>query len=98
GMQAGALVLWVALAVAVSVKAPGASYLFTWPVLLTAVAMLLPERLRPVAQWIAAAVTLMLLVGFVYGVSVVMLGVVGTGAVALAVLTSLVTLLVSPLL
>jgi len=41
-------------------------------------------------------VTLLILVGFIYGVSVVMLGVTGAGAIALCVVTSLVTLLLAP--
>jgi hypothetical protein len=51
-----------------------------------------------VGQWAAAIMTLLLLVGFIYGVSVVMLGVAGTGAIALCVVASLVTLLLAPLL
>jgi hypothetical protein len=48
------------------------------------------------AEWAAAVVTLLILVGFIYGVSVVMLGVTGAGAIALCVVTSLVTLLLAP--
>ena len=48
------------------------------------------------ARWLASAVTLLILAGFVYGVSVVMLGLAGAGAIALAVVVSLVTLIVMP--
>jgi hypothetical protein len=41
-------------------------------------------------------VTLLIFVGFIYGVSVVMLGVTGTGAIALCVVASLVALLLAP--
>jgi hypothetical protein len=98
GIEAGALIVWAILSLIVAVKAPGASYLFTWPTLLAALAMLTSGKVRPAAQWVVATVTVLLLAGFAYGVSVVMLGVVGAGAIALAVLVSLVALLVIPLL
>jgi hypothetical protein len=47
-------------------------------------------------EWAAVIVTMFVLAGFVYGVSVVMLGVTGTGAVLLGIGTSLVTLLLAP--
>ncbi|HEX9248524.1 MAG TPA: hypothetical protein VF856_03445, partial [Gemmatimonadaceae bacterium] len=83
------------LALALSARAPGVGYLFTWPLLFAGGAALL-SRGREIGQWAAAVVTLFLLVGFIYGVSVVMLGVVGTGAIALCVVASLVTLLLAP--
>ena len=43
-------------------------------------------------------VTLLILVGFIYGVSVVMLGLAGAGAIALSVVTALIALLIAPLL
>ncbi|HEX6627818.1 MAG TPA: hypothetical protein VF105_07680, partial [Gemmatimonadaceae bacterium] len=82
----------------VSVRIPGAGYLFTWPLLFAAGAEVLPPRLRILGRWVSAAVTALMLVGFTYGVSVVMLGVTGGGAIALAVVASLVTLLLIPLL
>ncbi|HEY6088402.1 MAG TPA: M28 family peptidase [Gemmatimonadaceae bacterium] len=97
GLHVGALILWLVLALAISVKAPGVGYLFTWPLLFAAGAALL-TRGRVFAEWVAAAVTILMLVGFTYGVSVVMLGVAGTGAIALAVVTALVALLLMPLL
>ena len=97
GLHVGALILWLVLALAISVRAPGVGYLFTWPLLFAAGAALL-TRGRVVADWVAAAVTILMLVGFTYGVSVVMLGVAGTGAIALAVVTALVALLLAPLL
>jgi hypothetical protein len=98
GLHIGALVVWLILALVVSVKVPGAGYLFTWPLLFAAGAELLPPHLRIVGRWVCAAVTALMLVGFTYGVSVVMLGVTGGGAIALAVIASLVTLLLTRLL
>jgi hypothetical protein len=97
GLHVGALIVWLVLALALSARAPGVGYLFTWPLLFAAGAALL-TRGREIGQWAAAVVTLLILVGLIYGVSVVMLGVVGTGAIALCVVASLVTLLLAPLL
>jgi len=95
GLHVGAVIVWLALALALGMRVPGVGYLFTWPLLFAAGAALL-TRGREVANWAAAIVTLLILVGFIYGVSVVMLGVAGTGAIALGVVASLVTLLLSP--
>lgn len=95
GLHVGSLIVWLVLALALSVRVPGVSYLFTWPLLFAAGAALL-TRGREVARWAAAIVTLLILVGFIYGVSVVMLGVTGTGAIALCVVASLIALLLAP--
>jgi Peptidase family M28 len=95
GLHVGALIVWLVLALALSIRVPGVSYLFTWPLLFAAGAALL-ARGREAAHWAAAIVTLLILVGFIYGVSVVMLGVTGTGAIAMCVVASLVTLLLAP--
>jgi hypothetical protein len=95
GLHVGALIVWLVLAFALAIRVPGVSYLFAWPLLFAAGAALL-TRGREVAEWTTAVVTLLILVGFIYGVSVVMLGVAGTGAIALCVVASLVTLLLAP--
>jgi Peptidase family M28 len=95
-LHTGALIVWLVSALLLALRAPGVSYLFTWPLLFAAVARL-ANRGRSIFEWLAAAVTLLLLAGFIYGVSVVMLGVVGAGAIALALLTALVGLLLAPL-
>jgi hypothetical protein len=94
GLHVGALIVWLVLAFALAIRVPGVSYLITWPLLFAAGAALL-TRGREAAEWAAAVVTLLILVGFIYGVSVVMLGVTGTGAIALCVVASLVTLLLA---
>jgi hypothetical protein len=94
-LRVGALVPWTILALVAAVKAPGVAYLFEWPLLLAAIAVFV-QRGRGVASWLACAVTLLILAGFIYGVSVVMLGLAGAGAIALAVIVSLVTLIVIP--
>jgi hypothetical protein len=95
GLHVGALIVWLVLAFALAIRVPGVSYLFAWPLLFAAGAALL-TRGRELAEWTTAVVTLLILVGFIYGVSVVMLGVAGTGAIALCVVASLVTLLLAP--
>src|SRR5204862_522100 len=59
---------------------------------------LVVTRIEAVSLWIAAVATLLLLPGLLYGASVIMLGVVGAGAIALGVLTALVVALLLPLL
>ncbi len=95
GLWIGAIVVCAVAGLGLSIVAPGASYLFVWPALLAAMAALTP-RVSSAVEWIAAAVTMLLLVGFAYGVSVVMLGVAGAGAIALGVLAALVALLTLP--
>jgi len=90
----GALVIWVLLSVATSAMAPGVSYLFTWPLLFAIVAA---RSRHPIAMWAAAAVTILILAGLAFSVAAIMLGVSGTGAIALAVVVSLVTWLLAPL-
>jgi hypothetical protein len=96
GLHAGALVVWTLIGLLVAIKAPGVSYLFVWPALLVAVALIL-ARFELQVMWVAALVTLFLLSGLLYGATVVMLGVVGVGGVALGALVALIALLLLPL-
>jgi hypothetical protein len=95
GLRVGALIVWLVIALALAILVPGTSYLFTWPLLFAAVAALV-TRWRMVVDWATAIVTIFILVGFFYGVSVVMLGVTGAGAIALGVAASLILLLLAP--
>ncbi|MGH7604102.1 MAG: M20/M25/M40 family metallo-hydrolase [Gemmatimonadaceae bacterium] len=97
GIHIGALVVWALLALALSILLPGVAYLFTWPLLFTAGAALI-VRGREAAEWIAAAVTLLILAGLIYALPVVMLGVTRGGAIGLCVMTALVAMLLSPML
>jgi hypothetical protein len=92
-LQFGAMVVWATVSFIASLLAAGASYLFTWPVLLMAAATLVPRRRRvaaEVALWTAVSVTILLLGGLAYTTAAVMLGLHGAGGVALALLTSLI--------
>jgi hypothetical protein len=93
-LHVGALVVWLVLALASSILAPGTSYLVTWPLLF---ALAAARSRHVVAEWIAATVALMMLAGLAYAVAAIMLGVSGIGAIALALVTSLVTWLLLPL-
>lgn len=95
GLRVGALFVWLVIGLALAIRVPGTSYLFTWPLLFAAAAALM-TRGRKVADWATAIVTIFILVGFFYGVSVVMLGVTGAGAIALGVGASLTLLLLAP--
>ena len=90
----GVLAVWLVLALLTSITLPGVSYMFTWPLLF---ALIAERSRRPIAMWISAAFAILLLAGFTYAASVVMLGVSGAGAIALTVLTGLLTWLVAPL-
>jgi hypothetical protein len=93
--RAGALLVWSGLGIGLSFAAPAVSYPFVWPALFALIA----ERSRRIAaEWIVAIVALMMLAGFAYTATVVMLGVAGAGAVAIVVLPSLLVWLLMPLL
>lgn len=53
-MIAPALLLWGLLGVIVAAAVPGASYLFSWPLLITAIVLLLPAAMR--LNWFGAIV------------------------------------------
>ena len=95
GLRVGALIVWLVIALALAILVPGTSYLFTWPILFAATAAHM-TRGRIVADWATAIVAIFILVGFFYGVSVVMLGVTGAGAIALGIAASLILLLLAP--
>jgi hypothetical protein len=94
-LESGVLVVWLLLVLVTSFAVPGVSYIFTWPLLFALVAS---RSRNMIAAWIAAAVTLLLLAGFAFASTVIMLGAAGVGAVALAVFTSLIAWLLAPML
>jgi hypothetical protein len=109
GAQAGALVVWAMLTLVVSVRLPGVSFLFAWPLVFAALAVLAtqPARERPtdvaapnaagdVLLWIATVVSTAIIVPIVYAVSAVLLGAAGPGAIATGALVSLLAWLLAP--
>jgi hypothetical protein len=91
----GALLVWLLLSLGTSFAAGGVSYLFTWPLLFAAIAA---RSRNVVAEWVAAAVAILILANVAYTASAVMLGLYGAGSIALAVLTALLVWLLLPLL
>jgi hypothetical protein len=109
GAHAGALVVWALLAVAVTWKLPGVSFVFVWPLLAGTLAagaiMRGPSRSgtnpmsevgAEVALWVGTVVAAALIVPIVYAVSAVMLGAVGPGGIAAGALVSLLAWLLAP--
>jgi hypothetical protein len=91
----GVLIVWLLLAAATSIFSPGLSYPFVWPLLF----MLIAARSeKAVAEWLAAAIALLMLAGFTYAVGVIMLGLNGGGVMAFAVLIALQVWLLAPML
>ena len=109
GLHAGALVTWSAITVLVSMRLPGVSFLFVWPLLAVGVALHvavhapLRSRAEPGASlatdgslWIATVIAAAILVPVIYAVSAVLLGAFGPGGIAAAVFTALLAWLLAP--
>jgi hypothetical protein len=103
GLHAGALVIWTLLSLTTAAIAPGSSYLFTWPVLVVALAALLADdrgllTAKGIAMCLAAFVTAALLIQIAYLVGAVFLGVTAAGGVVTAAIIALIAWLLVPLL
>lgn len=94
-LQAGAMVWWLALTAATTVLLPGATYVFTWP-LLVACALGLYLLLRPAgdelgsagALWLGAGLVLLVVAPVVYQVLLALAGPMGFVVTFLVVLTA----------
>jgi hypothetical protein len=100
GAHLGALLVWLALGALLSLKAPGASFTFVWPLPLMLIAVML--RSSDAAwvegfEWLAALVALAVVVPLIALVGPVLIGLVGAGGVATGVLVALLALLLAPL-
>jgi len=111
GAHIGALVVWAILTLVVSLKLPGVSFMFAWPLIAGLLATRrmsstpagTASRERPtwtvgsdVLLWIATAVAAAIIVGTVYALTSVLLGAVGPGAIAAGALVSLLAWLLAP--
>jgi hypothetical protein len=109
GAHAGALVVWAVIALLVTLRLPGVSFVFAWPLIAGAAALLAAPRVtRPsdtrltptmaadVGRWAATIVATAVIVPIVYAVSAVMLGAVGPGGIAVGVLIALLAWLLAP--
>jgi peptidase M28-like protein len=99
--QLGALVVWEVLAMTIAWKAPGASFLFTWPLLGAAGAALVglwrnDTRVVHLASWAATLVAAALIVPMIYTVAIVIFGVVGPGAATIGLFVPLTAWLLAP--
>src|SRR5436190_18139298 len=101
-VMSGVLLFWAILTVLTAVALPAASYLFTWPTIAMAAALLVRDRwprgATSVTTWIAAAMTVLIVVPVLYLMAYVALGVDVAGAVILGTLTSLAASLSAPIL
>jgi hypothetical protein len=111
GAHVGALVVWSILTLVVSLRLPGVSFMFAWPLI---AGLLATRRVGPAPAgtgsaeqhawsvgsdallWIATAVAAAFIVSIVYALTVVMLGAVGPGAIAAGALVSLLAWLLAP--
>jgi hypothetical protein len=103
GLHAGVLIIWTLISLAAAAIAPGSSYLFTWPVLLIALAGLFANGhgmkiAKGIAMCVAALVTAALLIPIAYLMGAVFLGATSAGGIVTAVVIALIAWLLLPLL
>ena len=109
GLQVGALIVWALLTGFVSLRLPGVSFLLVWPLILMAIAAHVGIRtpggspvrrdtpvIATIALWIATFIATAVVVPVIYAVSAVLLGAIGPGGIAAAVLTALLAWLLVP--
>jgi hypothetical protein len=103
GFHAGALIIWTLLSLVTAAIAPGSSYLFTWPVLIVALAVLFADghgllTTKGIAMCLAALVTGALLIPIAYLTGAVYLEVTAAGGILTAAIIALIAWLLVPLL
>ncbi len=98
GAYGGVLALWTALSVYLSFTQAGASFLFVWPLLaaLLATVAFTNAAARDIGGWFATLVALAVMVPIIALFGPVVLGMIGTGGIATAVLVSLLAALLAP--
>jgi hypothetical protein len=107
GAHLGALVVWAILTLVVSLRLPGVSFMFAWPLI---AGVLAARRIAPVDSgspgrpgvggevllWVATVIAAAVIVPIVYAIASVMLGAVGPGAIATGALVALLAWLLAP--
>lgn len=101
GAHAGGLFSWAAIGLITAALAPGVNFIFTWPVLVIAVATLASAarpgaRLTPVVLWTATLVAVFIVMPTVYTMACVALGLDESGVAVLSVFTALGAWLLAP--
>jgi hypothetical protein len=103
-IHTGGLIVVAMVSLAVAVRAPGMSYLFTWPVI-AAAACALATSFAPItlglgarspATWVAVFIVTSLLVPIAFAIGAIMLGVTGAGGVVAIVIVTLIAWLIAP--
>ena len=99
--HAGALVVWTLLSLFVAFVLPGVSFLLVWPLAFTSIASIVRARgaasgAASIALWATTLVSAAIVVPIAFDIGVVLLGVVGAGGVAVALLVALVSWLLAP--
>jgi len=100
-LHVGALIVWGALACFTAVKLPGASYLFAWPLLAVAIAVVveivwLDSAGANAARWVATAIAASFLVPVCFTVAGYTLPLAGPGGIAMGVLVPMLAWLLAP--
>jgi len=100
GAYCGTLALWLLVALAITWTIPGASFLFTWPLLASAAAGLVSaftdnRRASLAVSWVATLVTIVIIVPVVYAVGLVVFGFGTPGWIVVGVLVPLSLLLIA---
>jgi hypothetical protein len=101
GLHLAGLVAWTALAVWVTIKAPGASFVLVWPALAgsgmaIAEASAASRSVKRVMRWTAIVVASVLVLPMVQVMSLTVLGVVGPGGFAVGLVIALLGWLLLP--
>jgi hypothetical protein len=104
-IHCGVLVVGALLSLAVAARAPGFSYLLTWPLTISTLpALILRDTLvggvglRSVLAWVGAFFAIVFLVPIAFAISAIMLGLTGPGGIIAVVFATLVAWLLAPLL
>jgi peptidase M28-like protein len=96
----GTLALWLLVALAITWTIPGASFLFTWPLLVSVAAVLVSaftdnRRASLAVSWVATLVTIVIIVPVVYAVGLVVFGFGTPGWIVVGVLVPFSLLLIA---
>lgn len=99
GIHGGALVAWAVLALAMAFAAPGASFLFLWPVIAVAGASMVKGTGvgATIAMWLGACGAVFIIVPIVAVMAFVALGVSQVGGTLVGLFTALTLALLAPL-
>jgi len=100
-LRIGALVVWAVLGLVVAIRLPGVSFLFLWPVVAAAGAVLIElvsrtNLAKQAANWTATIVVASVIVPVVYTIAVVILGMAVMGGTMIGLVATMTTWLLGP--